>query len=88
MTVMTWGNSEGVKGRCDAKCHRATNEKCDCMCGGRYHGAGRTAGELDRRLREDGDKVLAAAEAAAKEQGFEIKTPARVLELFGQARLL
>lgn len=32
-------NSGGCIGRCDARCHFAHEEKCDCVCGGRYHGA-------------------------------------------------
>ncbi len=40
VTLMQWGNSDGWKGRCDAKCHDATDPKCNCMCGGMNHGAG------------------------------------------------
>ena len=39
-TLMTWGNSDGTQGRCDARCHDAHEPKCDCMCKGRYHGIG------------------------------------------------
>lgn len=28
-------------GRCDAKCYDASEPECDCVCGGRNHGAGR-----------------------------------------------
>ena len=76
-TVMSWGNSEGEKGRCDAKCHNATNAECHCMCGGRYHGAGRD-GSLDDRIRAYGEEVLEAAKARAAAEGFELK--ARTLE--------
>lgn len=38
-TIMSVGNSEGTRG-CDAKCHEATADKCDCICAGRYHGKG------------------------------------------------
>ncbi len=86
-TAMTWGNSEGIQGRCDAKCHSAVREKCDCMCGGRYHGAGLQAGEIERRQREFGREILEAAEARAKAQGLEVDTPKRVLRLFDQAAL-
>lgn len=34
--------SEGLIGRCDAKCYEAVHPVCDCVCGGRNHGAGRT----------------------------------------------
>lgn len=36
-TVLRVGNSEGWR-RCDATCHRATHEKCACVCGGMFHG--------------------------------------------------
>ena len=41
-TVLSVGNSEGER-RCDARCHDAAKGECGCVCGGRYHGAGRTA---------------------------------------------
>jgi len=25
---------------CDARCHNAKHEKCNCWCGGRFHGKG------------------------------------------------
>ena len=41
-TVLSVGNSEGER-RCDARCHDAGPfTDCDCVCGGRYHGAGQT----------------------------------------------
>lgn len=39
-TLIAVYTSEGCVGRCDAKCYNATVEKCDCICGGRNHGAG------------------------------------------------
>ena len=33
MTLTSWGNSEGIQGRCDARCHNAQWAKCTC-CGG------------------------------------------------------
>lgn len=30
--------SSGTR-RCDAVCHRATKDKCGCICGGKYHGS-------------------------------------------------
>lgn len=26
--------------RCDSRCHNSRGKKCECICGGRYHGAG------------------------------------------------
>jgi predicted RNase H-like HicB family nuclease len=34
-------NSEGCQGRCDAKCYKAQEEECDCICGGRNHADGK-----------------------------------------------
>ena len=39
-TLIVVGNSEGVIGRCDAKCYEAHELKCTCICGGRNHGVG------------------------------------------------
>lgn len=39
-TLIATYNSEGCTGRCDAKCYDATTPDCDCICGGRNHGAG------------------------------------------------
>ena len=38
--LITVSNSDGVVGRCDAKCYDATGADCDCICGGKNHGAG------------------------------------------------
>lgn len=40
-TLIQVGNSQGIVGRCDAKCYDATHDKCDCVCGGKNHGAGK-----------------------------------------------
>lgn len=41
-TVYAVYNSQGCVGRCDARCHEATQPKCKCICGGRNHGVGLT----------------------------------------------
>ncbi len=33
--------TEGKRRTCSATCHRATKDKCACICGGRYHGIAR-----------------------------------------------
>lgn len=38
--LITVSNSDGVVGRCDAKCYNAQTDECDCICGGMNHGAG------------------------------------------------
>jgi hypothetical protein len=80
-TVMSWHNSEGCKGRCDAKCHNAKCKSCNCMCGGRYHGANRV-GDLRERIVQYGEEILAAAKQRAADEGKELKAKT-VQDLFG-----
>ena len=40
-TLIAACNSEGCVGRCDARCYDAAEPECDCICGGRKHGAGK-----------------------------------------------
>ena len=40
-TLISCSFSGGDRGRCDAKCYDAREPDCDCICGGRNHGAGR-----------------------------------------------
>jgi hypothetical protein len=42
MTLIAVYNSEGCVGRCDARCYDAKHSNCDCICGGRNHGKGKT----------------------------------------------
>ncbi len=39
-TLIAVYTSRGLAGRCDAKCYLAAHADCDCICGGRNHGAG------------------------------------------------
>ncbi len=39
-TLIAVYGSEGCVGRCDARCYEAQDRRCDCICGGRNHGAG------------------------------------------------
>lgn len=41
VTLISYANSSGEQGRCDAKCYDADNEPCDCICGGRNHSVGK-----------------------------------------------
>ena len=56
-TLISWRSSGGSQGRCDAKCHNAETPVCDCMCGGRYHGAGRD-GTLAEKIERYGNELL------------------------------
>lgn len=45
MTLIAVYKSSGDKGavcvgRCDARCYEASEPQCECICGGRNHGAG------------------------------------------------
>jgi len=70
-TILQWGNSEGVKGRCDAKCHNAETDHCDCMCGGRYHGRARD-GTLGEAVKRFGEEVIERALDQASQEGLEL----------------
>ncbi len=71
-TVMSWGNSEGTKGRCDAKCHNARRVECSCMCGGHFHGASRD-GTLQEEIRRHGEEILREARRRAAAEGLELE---------------
>ena len=73
-TIMTWGNSEGTKGRCDASCHNAKYSKCVCMCGGRYHGAAHQPGGVEQAVHETWEDAIQEAERKAKAEGMELDT--------------
>lgn len=40
-TLISYHSSDGSEGRCDARCYDAKHETCNCVCGGRNHGAGK-----------------------------------------------
>jgi len=73
-TMMSWGNSSGTKGRCDARCHNAKNSRCVCCCGGRFHGSANQPGGVEQTLRDFWDVTLDEAEKKAKEEGLELET--------------
>ena len=76
VTVMRWGNSDGTKGRCDAKCHKASAPNCSCMCNGRYHGAGREPGGMRSAMER-----YARERAQAEGMELKAKTLAELLQL-------
>jgi hypothetical protein len=73
-TIMTWGNSEGTKGRCDARCHGATTPVCKCMCGGRYHGAAWRPGGVEQAVRDTWEEAVQEAEEKSKAEGMKLDT--------------
>jgi len=80
-TVMSWSNSEGVKGRCDGRCHNAKGTKCRCMCGGRLHGKARD-GTLLEVLDKHAKEIFDAARQRCKEKGFTLDTSKYEMPLF------
>jgi hypothetical protein len=58
ITIIAVYNSEGCVGRCDSTCHNAASTHCECICGGRYHGKGRTPGALDEERAKHGNSIL------------------------------
>lgn len=72
-TVMTWGNSEGTKGRCDAKCHDAREPECRCMCDGRYHGRSKILGGMQQAMKEEGERIMESAKQKADAEGYQIE---------------
>lgn len=71
-TLMTWGNSDGIKGRCDAKCHEAHEPECKCMCGGKFHGKANQPGGIEKALKDEWDGVLEKAQQLANQEGVKL----------------
>ena len=71
-SIMTWGNSEGTKGRCDASCHNAKHPKCVCMCGGRFHGSAHRPGGVAQAVRDTWEEVIREAEQKPRSEGMEL----------------
>lgn len=40
VTLIAVYDSDGLVGRCDARCYKAHELECACICGGANHGAG------------------------------------------------
>ncbi len=51
-TAIAVYDSDGLVGRCDARCHEAREPECDCICGGRLHGVADRV-ERDRIMRDE-----------------------------------
>lgn len=56
-TLLAVYTSDGCVGRCDAKCYDAAGGECDCICGGKNHGAGRQLAMSN--VREYAEKMIA-----------------------------
>ncbi len=65
-TLIAVYNSEGCVGRCDARCYEASEPDCNCICGGRNHGAG-----LEQAVDNTRELAEQWLEAYAKEHGLD-----------------
>jgi hypothetical protein len=84
--LITVQNSDGVVGRCDAKCYDAKEKGCTCVCGGQNHGAGKP--QAVDNTRELADKWV----QQARERGQDVTNARRDMEtsqepLFGLKEL-
>lgn len=71
-TAIAVYDSEGVVGRCDAKCHNAQSPECDCICGGRLHGVGADRAVAENTRQHFGEESLEEALVDfAKRNGLE-----------------
>jgi len=57
VTLIVAANSDGVYGRCNAKCHDAKKPKCHCICRGAFHGKGSGSAQLFQAL-DRGETLL------------------------------
>ncbi len=64
-TLIAVYTSEGCAGRCDARCYDAEEPDCNCICGGRNHGAG-----LDRAIENTRELAQQWLDAYAEQQGL------------------
>lgn len=74
-TLIAVYNSEGLVGRCDAKCYNAHEPQCACICGGANHGRG-----LDQALdntRQLAESWLDEYARANKLTDWRAEVPAR-----------
>lgn len=59
------GELDGAAVVCAAECYEATEQRCTCICGGRYHGKGYE--EALALYERDQAELLAGGEAPAEE---------------------
>jgi hypothetical protein len=80
-TLISYQSSGGDQGRCDAKCYDAHEDECDCICGGRNHGAGKQ--QAIDNTRELAESWLEQARASGQDiTHIELATDAMHQPLF------
>lgn len=80
-TIISVYNSDGLVGRCDARCHEAKEPECHCICGGAYHGVGSKIAMEDRGDLTD-DEVLESCRKIAGGGPTRVARTEKQLELF------
>ena len=74
-TLIAVHNSDGLVGRCDAKCYDAKHPQCVCICGGMNHGAGIQRAVDNTRLYAD-VMIESAREQSGDSAFFHSSVPA------------
>ncbi|MBA7523435.1 hypothetical protein ES705_15562 [subsurface metagenome] len=57
-TLILQKTSGGSIRRCDSRCHYAKFPECKCICGGRFHGAGKSPGGIQRAWEKHQEEAL------------------------------
>ena len=73
VTVMSWGDKNGTRGRCDAKCHTAVYPRCVCMCNGSFHGAAKRPGGLEKAIEDFWEGVVDEAQKKCEKEKIELR---------------
>lgn len=73
--------SEGLVGRCDARCYTGSDERCECVCGGSNHGAGLSAA-VDNTREQAEAWIEQAREQTPGITGFDLDPLAKMTPLF------
>lgn len=81
-TLIAVYDSNGLVGRCDAKCYEAEHPECDCICGGANHGAGRDQAVANIRAMAQEMIDAYAERRGLQEYGAEVMPAVTQLELF------
>ena len=90
-TIMrAMGAGCGEKGRrCDGTCHTAKGPKCECICGGRYHGTGNSQVAQERLtkdwLGDDWEEKVKDMRDEARQAGQKLTKTQAAYKLFTKA---
>jgi hypothetical protein len=57
---------------CDARCHEARGPLCECVCGGRNHGAAWQPGGVERVIREAAGELVGKLRGTARQMSLQM----------------